>query len=479
LNELEFRNASNEYADSLAALPFDALQPAKLYLGDFTMPCPDSCYNQDSDDCENGLGRDCGIFYDCRNSDWVAEYTCMRNAVDATYRPELRAALTRGALIWNFQGHANKYFMAHEVVFRDDTFDAIQDVGTLKNEGMPFVFLGFACHLAEFDNADENVQEDCIAEKLMNVISPSVDAPAGAIGAFASSGFEFLGPNLEFNAFVFEAFFHPERVGEAAAGSEGAVYDWTLGESTTRSRLLYQDLYPPNPFFDRDRQAAQRFVLLGDPAVTPDSGTPQMSVTVNGAPAANGEYLDLPEVLAPIEIAATIQHGRGIGSLRVRDTVRGEVPAGELTIAVDDSTSDGVAREMSLRYTHSLRADTYDLVIEATNARGAATQFVLRLSSELKVLDVAPFPNPFSDELRLYYRLTRGADEVRARIFTVAGRKIYETKTAPANADVNMLVWDGRDESGNPVANGTYLLTLRAASPEGESEAISRIVKMR
>jgi hypothetical protein len=252
-----------------------------------------------------------------------------------------------------------------------------------------------------------------------------------------------------------------------------------LGESTTRARLLYQDLYPPGSF-DRDRQAAQRFVLLGDPAVAPDAGTPEIRVTVNGVPAANGEYLDVPaQTPGSVEIAATVRHGRGITGIRVLDTVRGEVPPAELSVAVVDSSADGVARAMSLSYSHPLRADTYDLVLEATNERGAVGRFTLRVSSELSILDVSPFPNPFENELRLYYRLTRRADEVRARIFTVSGRKIYETEGAPVEADVNVFTWDGKDDAGNLVANGTYLLTLHASGSDGDSEAITRVVKMR
>ncbi len=481
-NETSFRESSDLYADSLAALPFDAVVPVKVYLSDFTMGCPDSCYDQDTDDCENGLGRDCGTYYDCRNpADWGAEWRCMREHAEITYLPALREAIDRGALMWNFEGHANKAWLAHEEIFRDDA--QRRDIDVLDNGGMPFIFLGFACHLAEFDDVDEATTGDSIAEKLLNKRPSGEGSQGGAIGAFASSGFEFLSPNLLYNDFVFESFFHPERsmhTGTLPDGpGEGGVYGWTLGESTTRARLMYQDAFPPSSF-DRDRQASQRFVLLGDPAVTPDVGTPEIRVTVNGVSVGNGEFLDVPEgPSAPIDIAATVRHGRGIGNLRVIDSVRGVVPPAEVSVAVSDSTTDGVARAMTLAYAHPLRVDTYDLVIEATNENGAVGRFMLRVSSELTILDLTPFPNPFADELRLYYRLTRSADEVRARIFTISGRKIYDSTEAPALADVNMFTWDGRDDGGNSVANGTYLLKLRASSPEGDSEAITRVVKMR
>lgn len=479
-NEVLFRDASDDYADSLLALPFDKLIVDKLYVSDFTMPCPDSCYFVDTLDCENGLGRDCGIFYDCRNADWVQEYTCMRAATRATVLPELRRELNSGALIWNYEGHANKYFLCHEEIFRDDNFGGARDVSTLENEGMPFIFLGFACHLAEFDNVDEETQGDCIAEKLMNVRPVGLDRPGGAIGSFASSGFEFLSPNLLFNADVFEAFFHPERAMQVgtlpdAPGADG-VYAWTLGEATTRARLLYQSHYvSPSD----TRQAAQRFALLGDPAVTPDVGVPEIRVLVNGAAVANGEFLDLEGSGAQIEIQATVQHGRGIRSARLVDSGRGEIPASEIQVTDTDVTTDGVVRQRTLAHTHPVRPENYDFAVEAVNERGSVSRFAISIRANVEVLDLTSFPNPFEDELRVYYRLTKRADQVRVRIYTLAGREVFESTAAPGDADVNLFSWDGRDNTGNVVANGTYLLHLQAAGASGGSQATTRVVKMR
>jgi len=488
LGELEFRNGSDAYADSLAALPFDAIITDKVYVGHFTMTCPDSCYdsiegNLYTDDCENGLGRDCGLWYDCRGtpSEWRARFPCLRDLTRAAVLPELRRKLNSGTLIWNFQGHGNKGLLTHEEIFHDDA-RGTHDVPSLTNDGMPFIFLGFACHLAEFDNSDERVEGDSISEKLMNVRSFDQSRPGGAIGAFSSSGFEFLGPNIDFNEYVIEAFFHPERLQDVATlpDSPGPdpAYTWTLGESTTRARLRYLNDHPSG--FDEDnRQAAQRFVLLGDPATQPDIGELGMQVTINGATAADEEFIDAAGSDAPLEIVATISHGRGVGTVRVLDSQLGEVPSTALQIAIADSTVDGVARQKTLTYTHPLRRDTYQLVIQATNDRGAVTNFTINVSSELKILDVTPYPNPFANQLTLHYVLTTSADEVRVRLYTVSGRKIFESKTAPTGADVNAFIWDGRDDGGNPVANGTYLLHMKATGPGGEAESRTRVVKIR
>jgi hypothetical protein len=491
--ELEFRNGSNEYADSLAALPFDSIISDKLYVGHYTMTCPDSCYDSQDfppmnylDDCENGLGRDCGFWYDCRGTppQWVERFSCMRQMTRTAVLPELRNKLDLGTLMWNFEGHANKFFLTHEEIFSDvpPSLGGSRDVQTLSNEGRPFIFLGFACHLAEFDNADEARNEDCLSEKLMNMRPFGQSRPGGAIASFSSSGFEFLQPNIHFNKHLIEAFFHPESTQTVGTlpDSPGPdpAYTWTLGESTTRSRLLYQIQYPYHPFNEDNRQAAQRFVLLGDPALHPDIGEMGMQVTMNGAPLTDGEFIEGDASQQSVELVATITHGRGVGAVRILDSQMGEVPASALQISVGDSTSDGVARSKTVTYQHPVRRDTYQLVIQAANERGALSEFTINLSNQLQIRDVTPYPNPFSQQMVLHYVLTTSADEVRVRLYTVAGRKIFESKSAPTGADVNAFVWDGRDDNGNPVANGTYLLHMKASGPSGDAETRTRVVKI-
>jgi hypothetical protein len=490
--ELAFRDGSDRYADSLAALPFDALIPDKLYVGHYTMTCPDSCYDSSNgfvytDDCRNGLGQHCGLWYDCRQdsvSQWVERFTCMRRTTRAALHPDLRRKLDLGTLMWNFQGHANKFFLTHEEIFKDlpGALGGEHDVQTLSNEGMPFILLGFACHLAEFDDADEARYEDSISEKLMNLRPPGLSRPGGAIASFSSSGYEFLGPNIDFNAHLIEAFFHPERTQAIGTLPDSPGPDpaltWTLGESTTRARLLYQDDYPFHPFNEDNRQAAQRFVLLGDPALQPDIGEMGMQVTMNGSPLTDGEFIAPDAVQQSIELEATITHGRGVGAVRILDSQLGEVPVSAMQVVVGDSTSEGVARIKTVTHLHPVRRDTYQLVIQAANERGALSEFTINFSNQLQIRDITPYPNPFSQQMVLHYLLTSSANEVRVRLYTVAGRKIFESRSAPTGADVNAFVWDGRDDNGNPVANGTYLLHLRASGPSGDAEAHTRVVKI-
>jgi hypothetical protein len=85
--------------------------------------------------------------------------------------------------------------------------------------------------------------------------------------------------------------------------------------------------------------------------------------------------------------------------------------------------------------------------------------FVVSATNGLEhVLNV---PNPFKDFTSFTYQLRAGGDaDVKVLVYTIAGRKIRTltpSSAEPAHAGLNHIDWDGRDEMGNNVANGTYL----------------------
>ncbi|MCA9752910.1 MAG: hypothetical protein KC591_12015, partial [Gemmatimonadetes bacterium] len=360
-SELEFENVSRFMADSLLAdHPEEELDPVVFAISDWTHPCDTAC-----DSLPDGQ---CGIWCECRNPQWELEYSCTRDTVLVRVLPVLRERLNEGGLVWNYQGHANKFFLGHEEFYRDDNIGR-RDVEALRNEGKPFVFLGFACHLAEFDRYDELTREDCMAEKLMNVHQSAVEEPAGAVASFASSGYEFLTPNLGFNVHVMNAFFYPERSldpneldggGVGLPSSGGPGYAWTLGESTTRARLMYQADNPGSAGnTTNNRQAAQRYVLLGDPALRPDVAKPEITVTIAGEPVQNPGlpfFVNGSSYPNGAEIRFEAADSRGL-TMRLVDSIQGEVPASEYTLTTIDETTDGVVQRQRLDYLATFRSE--------------------------------------------------------------------------------------------------------------------------
>jgi hypothetical protein len=496
-DELEYENKSEDYAELITEHPLRRYRALRVYLSQFSHPCPDSCYESHDRDCETEHGFDCGVWYDCRNPDNCDEQTCERTTLRPLVRTRLLEYVNDGALIWNFQGHANRATMTHEEVFRHDPSTNFRDVEALRNEGRPFIFLGFGCHLAEFDRADEGAGQsesrDCLSEKMMNHRPTGTEVPGGAVGCFASSGFEFDPSNFSLNRHVMLSFFYPEIAADPAnlmIGASlpenffGSAYGWTLGESTTRARLMYQREYPLEG--QEGRQAAQRYILLGDPALEPDAGPPRMEVTVDGNQVedvrdpyfVNGNDPE-PRMYT---VAATASDPWGITSVRIRDTARGEVPTSDFEINEDLTTGDGVVQALTMTYPIRLRTgETYDIVFESKDANGRTTEFVFRVASVFKFLDEpVAYPNPFRGRVQISYKLTDVAERVSAKIYTVTGRRIAKIDEGTQLSNVqNRLTWDGRDDHGNRVARGTYLVRIRARSVRETIESVVPVVLMR
>lgn len=109
------------------------------------------------------------------------------------------------------------------------------------------------------------------------------------------------------------------------------------------------------------------------------------------------------------------------------------------------------------------------LEIEAKDASGNNTDTVsyqirFNVSTENRILDVYNYPNPFENETYFTFNLTGSdlPDELKIRIFTVAGRLIREIFIPPSDLrfGFNKIYWDGRDQDGENIANGVYFYKI-------------------
>ena len=81
------------------------------------------------------------------------------------------------------------------------------------------------------------------------------------------------------------------------------------------------------------------------------------------------------------------------------------------------------------------------------------------VTNDLQLLNVYNYPNPFSSSTHFTFKLTQIPEELKIKIFTVAGRfvRVIKLKSTELNYDFNRIFWDGRDQDGDLLANGTYL----------------------
>jgi hypothetical protein len=70
-------------------------------------------------------------------------------------------------------------------------------------------------------------------------------------------------------------------------------------------------------------------------------------------------------------------------------------------------------------------------------------------------------PNPSIAESRITFLLPAPA-ESRCEVYNLAGRLVHAWSPGTLSAGLHEMVWDGRDETGRPLASGMYFYRLRA-----------------
>jgi len=118
--------------------------------------------------------------------------------------------------------------------------------------------------------------------------------------------------------------------------------------------------------------------------------------------------------------------------------------------------------KMVVNYKPQLEDGNYSLSITGRNNAGNQANNLTKdfsVSSEPKIIELYNYPNPFSSDTYFTFKLTQIPDELKIKIFTVAGRliKYFNLNPAKLNYDFNRIHWDGRDQDGDLIANGVYL----------------------
>ncbi len=111
-------------------------------------------------------------------------------------------------------------------------------------------------------------------------------------------------------------------------------------------------------------------------------------------------------------------------------------------------------------------------------ADSASSEVYFVVSSETKLMEVYNYPNPFANETYFTFRLSQIPEEVKIRIYTIAGRliKVITKQSSELNYDLNKIYWNGRDEDGDVIANGTYLYKMIMKNADKTESVTQKLV---
>jgi len=108
------------------------------------------------------------------------------------------------------------------------------------------------------------------------------------------------------------------------------------------------------------------------------------------------------------------------------------------------------------------------------------------VSSDMQLFDYGNFPNPFETATRFTYELTHTVDDFSLTIYSVNGRKIKQFKVgsilgdfSPNVGGYHEIIWDGRDEWGDYIANGVYFYKYRIKYNNRTFTSIGKVARAR
>ena len=85
--------------------------------------------------------------------------------------------------------------------------------------------------------------------------------------------------------------------------------------------------------------------------------------------------------------------------------------------------------------------------------------------------DLRLWPNPFNPKVTVSFRLSQRAS-AQVSVFDIAGRRVATLAEDSFSAGNHQLTWNGRDNTGQTVAGGQYLMRLEAGGQSMTRKAI-------
>ncbi|MBL0259489.1 MAG: type IX secretion system sortase PorU [Saprospiraceae bacterium] len=131
--------------------------------------------------------------------------------------------------------------------------------------------------------------------------------------------------------------------------------------------------------------------------------------------------------------------------------------------------------------THTLTLTAWDL---SNNLGEATLEFQVKNSENPSIDHVYNFPNPFSTRTQFQFETNISGSEleVQIRIQSISGKVVRTIgqKIKPNGYRIDNINWDGKDDFGNPLANGVYLYRVHVSSsdPSGSVKKSSDYQKL-
>jgi flagellar hook assembly protein FlgD len=145
-----------------------------------------------------------------------------------------------------------------------------------------------------------------------------------------------------------------------------------------------------------------------------------------------------------------------------------------------DSTKGMARLQVPLGQSQPLENGIYTLEVQGRDASGNAAgsepyRVTFEVVNESSITNVYPYPNPVTSKAKFVFTLT-GKEvprNMKIQILTVTGRVVREIMMAELGPlrignNITEYAWDGTDNFGDRLANGTYIYRVVLDDAQGE-----------
>ncbi len=205
----------------------------------------------------------------------------------------------------------------------------------------------------------------------------------------------------------------------------------------------------------------------------------RIQVLADGSELLDGDFLSSVPALS-----IRVPGREGARRRTLRALVDGSI-AGEMTVMPDSVSQGAGANELVLaprlaRGTHEIAVwvlDEYSIGLPDTVFRAIRA----RVADELTIHNLYNYPNPFSSGTQFTFSLSgsQSPDGGKISVYTVAGRRVLRLELNDLRVGFNRVEWDGRDDDGDEIANGTYLYRLEVRAGGETQVAGGKLVRVR
>lgn len=218
--------------------------------------------------------------------------------------------------------------------------------------------------------------------------------------------------------------------------------------------------------------------------VSRDSIAPLFKITFDGREILNGDLISAePEILITLEDNSPLRLDTSNFSI-----VHNNIPLRFSNPAIAFNYTPYPNSKAIVKWTPKLKDGKHILQVLAKDASNnhfdtVSYRIVFYVNQKADIRNIYNYPNPFKDDTYFTFEVTGivPPDEIRIKVFTIAGRLIRELKipASSINMGFNKVFWDGRDEDGDEIANGVYLYKVITKFNDKTKTSIQKFSKLK